>query len=80
VEEALLTFDCPSCGHVITPAPLEGLRGNQIAVCPTCQASFTRTFAFFADEWVFGMWRSSETGKVACTYYKTAFGASDVDC
>jgi transposase-like protein len=80
VEEAYLTFDCPSCGHAITPEPLEGERGNQSAVCPSCKAAFTRTFAFHANEWVFGLWRSVETGKVACTYYKTVFGASDVDC
>ncbi|MBL0387684.1 hypothetical protein JJB07_13670 [Tumebacillus sp. ITR2] len=80
MEEAYLAFDCPSCGHAVTPEPLEGERGNQDAACPSCSAKFTRTFALYQGEWVFGLWRSSETGKVACTYYKTAFGTSSDDC
>ncbi|KEO84413.1 hypothetical protein [Tumebacillus flagellatus] len=80
MEEALQTFDCPSCGHEVHPDPLEGERGNQSAACSSCGSKYTRTFAFFKDEWVFGLWRSSETGKVACTYYKTAFGTTSDDC
>lgn len=74
------TFDCPSCGHDVVPLPLEGERGNQQAKCSSCGAGFTRTFAWFENEWVFGLWRSIETGKVACSYYKTAFGTYASDC
>lgn len=79
-QEALVTFECPSCGHDVIPAPLQGERGNQEAACSGCTAKFTRTFAKFEDEWVFGLWRSVETGKVACSYYKTAFGTHAEDC
>lgn len=74
------TFDCPSCGQVIVPEELTGERGTQEATCSKCQAKFTRTFAWYQSEWVFGLWRSVETGKVACSYYKTAFGTDTYDC
>lgn len=80
MEDMNLAFDCPSCGHAVLPEPLEEERGQQSAACSSCGAKFTRTYARFEGEWVFGLWRSVETGKVACTYYKTAFGASDADC
>jgi len=79
-EEKKRPFDCPSCGHAVTPDEPEGERGMQTAVCRSCEAGFQRTFALYEGEWVFGLWRSSETGKVACTYYKTAFGTTTHDC
>ncbi|MGZ4032652.1 MAG: hypothetical protein ACXVP2_10895 [Tumebacillaceae bacterium] len=78
--EELETFPCSSCGHDVQPAPLEGERGNQEGICTGCSATFTRTFAKYEGEWVFGLWRSVETGKVACSYYKTAFGTNSDDC
>jgi Zn ribbon nucleic-acid-binding protein len=73
-------FECPSCGHEVKPEALTGERGVQEAVCPSCGEAYTRTFAFYQEEWVFGLWRSKETGRVACSYYKTAFGAGAHDC
>ena len=80
MDEPNTAFDCPSCGHEVHPDPLAGERGSQTAKCASCGAVYTRTFALFEGEWVFGLWRSAETGKVACTYYKTAFGTSSDDC
>jgi len=79
-QELTRAFDCPSCGHAITPAAPVGERGSQTAACPRCGAPFTRTFAWFDGEWVTGLWRNAETGKVACSYYKTAFGTNADDC
>jgi transcription elongation factor Elf1 len=73
------TFDCPSCGSDVVPAPLEGERGTQEAACVSCGAKFTRTFALFEGEWVFGLWRGVD-GRVACSYYKTEFGTTAHDC
>lgn len=80
MDEIMQTFACSDCGHDVQPKPLSGERGNQEADCTACGAKFTRTFARFEDEWVFGLWRSVETGKVACSYYKTAFGTHSEDC
>ena len=73
-------FECAACGQEARPKLPEGERGDQVAVCPSCGAEYTRTFALFEGEWVFGLWRNKATGKVACSMYKTAFGADDSDC
>ncbi|ASS75103.1 hypothetical protein CIG75_09015 [Tumebacillus algifaecis] len=78
--EAMETFECPSCGHVVKPDALVGEKGHQEATCMSCAAKYARTFARYEDEWVFGLWRSKETGRVACSYYKTAFGTDAFDC
>lgn len=74
------TFECPSCGHEVTPDALTGERGHQDAVCLKCGAGYSRTYGRYEDEWVFGLWRNKETGRVACSYYKTAFGTDANDC
>lgn len=79
MEEKLQPFECPSCGHSVTPHDTEGERGHQFAACSSCGARFSRTFALFKGEWVFGLWRNEATGKVACTYYKTVAG-THADC
>ncbi len=80
MEKPDTTFECSACGHEVVPTPLEGERGNQEAKCSSCGAVYTRTFAWYEGEWVFGLWRNSATGKVACSYYKTAFGTYASDC
>jgi uncharacterized Zn-finger protein len=80
MEEAKKSFACPSCEHVVVPDDLSGERGMQEAACSYCGARYTRTFALYQGEWVFGLWRNAESGKVACTYYKTAFGTHANDC
>lgn len=80
MDDKMQPFDCPSCGHEVNPDELEGERGTQTAKCAGCGARYARTFALYQGEWVFGLWRSEETGKVACSYYKTAFGTHSDDC
>lgn len=80
MEQTQETFECSACGHEVIPEPLVGERGNQLAKCSSCNMTYTRTFAWYENEWVFGLWRNSETGKVACSYYKTAFGTYATDC
>ncbi|MFD2168795.1 hypothetical protein [Tumebacillus lipolyticus] len=78
--EAMEMFECPSCGREVKPDELHEERGIQKASCTSCGAKFSRTYALYEGEWVFGLWRSQETGRVACSYYKTAFGTDAFDC
>ncbi|MCX7569026.1 zinc ribbon domain-containing protein [Tumebacillus sp. DT12] len=73
-------FECSACGHQVRPEMPTGEKGEQRAACSSCDAVYVRTFALFEGEWVFGLWRNKATGKVACSMYKTAFGADDADC
>jgi hypothetical protein len=73
-------FECAACGQKVRPVLPAGEKGEQRATCSSCGAIYTRTYAFFQGEWVFGLWRNAATGKVACSYYKTAFGANSADC
>ncbi|HEU4963467.1 MAG TPA: hypothetical protein VFV52_06330 [Bacilli bacterium] len=80
MDEKMQPFECPACGQEVKPQDVEGEKGMQHATCSSCRTRFARTFAWFKGEWVFGLWRNEETGKVACTYYKTVAGTHAVDC